>query len=81
MLSSSYSLILVQLFSTICTNKYKLTSLRSEHSSTSDSESARLPPAVANRLSGDLVENGGGGEKPPARGEVRLATQGQPMSR
>jgi len=55
---------------------------RSEHSSTSDSESARLPPAIADRLSGDPVENGGvGGERPPARGEVRLATQGQPMSR
>ena len=56
---------------------------RSDHSSTSDSESARLQPAISDRLS---EKNGGegrllGGERPPARGEVRLATQGQPMSR
>ena len=58
---------------------------RSDHSSTSDSESARLQPAISDRLSSP-EKNGGegrllGGERPPARGEVRLATQGQPMSR
>merc|ERR1719264_199162 len=54
---------------------------RSEHSSTSDSESARLPPAIADRLAGEAENGAHGGDRPPARGEVRLATQGQPMSR
>jgi len=74
---------------------------RSDHSSTSDSESARLSSAIAERLSGETdhagaglagVGGGGGGGleggpqgghdgRPPARGEVRMANQGPPLSR
>ena len=70
---------------------------RSDHSSTSDSESARLSSAIAERLSGEtdhagagLAGVGGGVEggpqgghdgRPPARGEVRMANQGPPLSR